>query len=71
MNQRNRFVSIAYVIVGALLASLVMTLFTEKTTVLAFIGWTIFFASIHASVVMTSNSDLSCTSWLKRFGRRD
>lgn len=71
MNKRGRFVSIAYVIAGALLASVLMTLFVEKTTVLAFIGWTIFFVSIQASVLMTSNSDLSCTSWLKRLGRKD
>ncbi|HKY05437.1 MAG TPA: hypothetical protein VJQ56_11130 [Blastocatellia bacterium] len=71
MDKRERFLTAAYVIAGALLASVLMTLFTEKTTVVAFIGWTIFFASIQATVFMTSDSGLSCTSWLKRFRRRD
>lgn len=58
-------VTFAIVVLGALLASAIMVQLSSGSSVLAFIGWTIFFVSLQLPWIWISNSS-NCMSWISR-----
>jgi len=72
MNKTNRMLILAGIILAsATLASLLIQIFSEKKSWLAFIGWVIFFASSQAPALLVSrSSERACSGWWNRLRNR-
>jgi hypothetical protein len=60
-------ITTAIILAGALFASGVMVWFTPNSSWLAFIGWTIFFATLQAPFLFIPSAQNTCVGWLARF----
>ncbi|MDQ3750802.1 MAG: hypothetical protein M3367_17555 [Acidobacteriota bacterium] len=68
MNKTSRtLITVAIVLTGALLASVVMVKFTPDASWLAFVGWTVFFVSLQAPFLFLESAQNTCMAWLVRF----
>ena len=71
MNKTSKILYFALALASVLIASSIMMVVSPKQSVLAFVGWTIFFAAITFPAFMLSgNSNADCTAWLQRIFKR-
>jgi hypothetical protein len=71
MNKTSKIWYFALVLAGVLIASSIMMAVTPQQSILAFIGWAIFFAAvIFPTFILAGNSNADCTAWLQRIFKK-
>ena len=58
-------VTVTLILVGALLAALIMVQLTSASSLLAFIGWAVFFVALQLPWLWVRRAD-NCMAWLSR-----
>lgn len=66
-----RFIRMALILAGSMLASSLMLKLTPDDSWLAFVGWVIFFLVMQSPLlILTQTSQGNCTAWLSRLRRK-